>query len=140
MALTLAIALAFTLSCSDGSSPAVEKASAGKTRDGHDLVVFGTGDLDEVLFKIDTVSITDTSFLGRLFFKNLPEDKTPEPNDIINSAITKNAPYGFLYRVFEVAKEGGTVTVVTVGYANITDAVEEADIELEIPLIYGDGE
>jgi hypothetical protein len=134
--------LVFTISsCSDGNTgiePA-EKESVGKTNDGNDVVVFNRGDLDEILFKIDTVYITDSSFLGRLFFRNLPESKTPEPGDIINSTITKNAPYGFLYRVIEVTKESEGVAIVSVNYASIAEAVEEADIEFEVPLVY-DGE
>jgi len=123
------------LGCSDGNSQVVEKKSSGKTNDGRDLVVFERGELDEFLFKIDTVYITDTSFFGRLFFKNLLESKTPEPGDIIASSITKNAPYGFLYRVAEVNKEGD-ITIISVIYASIAEAVEEADIEFEIPLVY----
>jgi uncharacterized protein (TIGR02145 family) len=129
------------LSCTDrNGNEDSEKESSGKTNDGHDVVVFNRGDLDEVLFKIDTVYITDTSFLGRMFFKNLPESKTPEPGDIINSSITKAAPYGFLYRVVEVSREGGEVTIVSVNYASIAEAVEDADIEFEIPLVYDDDE
>ncbi len=48
----------FFLGCSDrnsGNGPDHEKESAGKTNDGHDVMVFGRGDLDEILFKIDTV-------------------------------------------------------------------------------------
>ncbi|MDR1830520.1 MAG: hypothetical protein LBQ76_07105, partial [Candidatus Fibromonas sp.] len=118
------IALAVVFGCSDSGggpvkSPEEEaKTSAGKTNDGHDVVVFDTGDLDEVLFKIDTVYITDTSFLGRLFFRNLPVSQTPEIGDIINSSRTKNARYGFLYRVIEVTKEEGEVTIVSVSYAS----------------------
>jgi uncharacterized protein (TIGR02145 family) len=139
-----AIALAVVFGCSDSGGGLAqeelaqeeEKDFAGKTNDGHDLLVFNPGDLDEILFKIDTVYITDTSFLGRLFFRNLPASKTPEPGDIINSSITKNTPYGFLYRVTEVAKEDEEVTIVYVSYASIAEAVEEADIEFEIPLVY----
>ncbi|MDR1830874.1 MAG: hypothetical protein LBQ76_08910, partial [Candidatus Fibromonas sp.] len=105
-------------SSSGGDAGETEKASVGKTNDGHDVVVFDRGDLDEVLFKIDTVYITDTSFLGRLFFRNLPVSKTPEIGDIINSSRTKNARYGFLYRVIEVTKEEGEVTIVSVSYAS----------------------
>ena len=119
-----------------GDAGETEKASVGKTNDGHDVLVFNTGDLDEILFKIDTVYITDTSFLGRLFFKNLPASKTPEPGDIINSSRTKNARYGFLYRVIEVTREEGEITIVSVGYASIAEAVEEADVEFTVPLVY----
>ncbi|GBU25813.1 hypothetical protein R83H12_02471 [Fibrobacteria bacterium R8-3-H12] len=126
------------LTCSDGNSGSqpAGKEAAGKTNDNHDLVVFDRGDLDEILFKIDTVYITDTSFLGRLYFRNLPENKTPEPGDIINSSITKVTPYGFLYRVVEISKESDGVTVISVGYASLAEAVEEADVEFEIPLVY----
>ena len=135
------IALAVVFGCSDSGggpvkSPEEEvKTSAGKTNDGHDVVVFDTGDLDEILFKIDTVYITDTSFLGRLFFRNLSASKTPEIGDIINSSRTKNARYGFLYRVIEVTREEGEVTIVSVSYASIAEAVEEADVEFTVPLV-----
>ncbi|MDR1830876.1 MAG: hypothetical protein LBQ76_08920 [Candidatus Fibromonas sp.] len=145
-----ALAVAVVLGCSDsggGPNPpsgneAGDKSenAAGKTNDGHDLLVFDHGILDEILFKTDTVYITDTSFLGRLYFRNLPANKTPEPGDIINSAVTKKAPYGFLYRVVEVTREEGDVTIVYVNYASIAEAVEEADIEFEIPLVYDDDE
>ena len=143
-----ALAVAVVSGCSDsggGPNPPSgnetgEKSenAAGKTNDGHDLLVFNHGILDEILFKTDTVYITDTSFLGRLYFRNLPANKTPEPGDIINSFITKNAPYGFLYRVTGVTKEDGEVTIISVSYASIAEAVEEADIEFEIPLVYDD--
>ena len=63
--------LIFALSdCSDESQLPTEKESSGKTSDGKDLVVFGRGELEEVLFKIDTIQITETSFSGRLHFRN----------------------------------------------------------------------
>jgi len=139
-----AFAVAMVLSCTDsggsnGNEPENEvKESVGLTNDGHDVVVFQRGDLDEVLFKIDTVSITDTSFLGKLYFRNLPESKIPEPGDIISSFIAKKAPYGFLYRVVEVTKEDGDVTVVSVKYASIAEAVEEAEVEFTVPIGYGE--
>ncbi len=140
MACIFALTMVFSCSESGGGSGPVEevKESVGLTDDGHDVVVFQRGDLDEVLFKIDTVSITDTSFLGRLYFRNMPANKTPVPGDIINSSITKNAPYGFLYRVVEVAKEGEDVTVVTVKYASIAEAVKEADVKFTAPLVYNE--
>jgi len=128
--------------CSD-ANPSIqtpEKEAVGKTNDGKDVVVFDRGDLDEVLFKIDTVYITDSSFLGKLYFRNLAESKIPEPGDIIASSITKIAPYGFLYRVTEVNREGEDVTVVSVIYASIAEAVEEADIEIVIPFGYSNEE
>ena len=138
-----AFAFAALFSCSESGggnskTPAEEKAenAVGKTNDGHDVVVFNPGDLEEVLFKIDTVYITDTSFSGRMFFRNLPASKTPEPGDIINSTIAKNAPSGFLYRVAEVTKESEDVTIVSVGYASIAEAVKDAEIEFTIPLVY----
>jgi uncharacterized protein (TIGR02145 family) len=138
-----AFAFAVLFSCSESGggnskTPAEEKAenAVGKTNDGHDVVVFNPGDLDEVLFKIDTVYITDTSFLGKLFFRNLPVSKTPEPGDIINSTIAKNAPSGFLYRVADVTKESEDVTIVSVGYASIAEAVKEAEIEFTVPFVY----
>ncbi|MDR1829419.1 MAG: fibrobacter succinogenes major paralogous domain-containing protein [Candidatus Fibromonas sp.] len=143
-----ALAVAVVLGCSDsGEGPNLPSGNetgdksenaAGKTNDGHDLLVFDHGILDEILFKTDTVYITDTSFLGRLYFRNLPANKTPEPGDIINSAITKKAPYGFLYRVAEVTKEEENVTIVSVGYASIAEAVKDLDIEFEVPLVYDD--
>jgi len=141
--LTLAAAISLAvIACSDGNpslqAPTPEKEVVSKTNDGKDVVVFNKGDLDEVLFKIDTVYITDSSFLGKLYFRNLAESKIPEPGDIIASSITEIAPYGFLYRVTEVAKEGENVTIVSVIYASIAEAVEEADIEINVPFVYND--
>ena len=128
--------------CSDGTpiQQTPDKEVASKTVDGNDVVVFDDGDLDEVLFKIDTVYITDSSFLGRLHFRNLAGGKIPEPGDIIASSITRIAPYGFLYRVAEVASEGENVTIVSVTYASLAEAVEEADVVVDIPLGYSDEE
>ncbi|MCL2283765.1 MAG: hypothetical protein FWC26_10675, partial [Fibromonadales bacterium] len=140
----LALAGVAIFGCSDSGGgqaeePQVEdkaKESAGLTSDGRDLLVFNREDLDEILFKIDTVQITDSSFLGRLFFRNLPASKTPEPGDIIASSITKNAPYGFLYKVKEVVMEGENITIITVSYASLAEAVKDLDIEFEVPLVY----
>jgi uncharacterized protein (TIGR02145 family) len=124
--------------CSDsGGSEAEEaKETVGLTSDGHDVLVYNKGDLEEVLFKIDTVQITDTNFIGKLFFRDLPENKIPEPGDIISSYITENAPHGFLFRVKDVATESEGVTVVSVGYASIADAIKDLDIEIVIPIAY----
>jgi uncharacterized protein (TIGR02145 family) len=40
-----------------------------------------------------------------------------------------------LYRVIEVTKEEGEVTIVSVSYASIAEAVEEADVEFTVPLV-----
>jgi len=98
---------------------------AGKTEDGHNVVVYPEGYLDNVLTRIDT---EDTSAV--LVFKDMEPEYIPSVGNIIASPPTENAPYGFLYKAQGVSTKDG-VTVVAARMATLEEAVEEADFESE---------
>ncbi|MCL2100905.1 MAG: InlB B-repeat-containing protein, partial [Fibromonadales bacterium] len=139
--LRIAVVLIFTLiyvGCSDtkGGSDEIRNRdvppnSVGKTEDGHDVLVFQEGEIDNVLFQIDTAAVSETEgFTGKLLFKNLEEEKIPRAGDIIASGQTAVAEYGFLYKVLEVSTVNG-VTAVEVRQASLEEAIEEVEFESE---------
>jgi len=101
------------------------KKSVGKTEDGHNVVVYPEGYLDNVLTRIDA---EDTSAV--LVFKDMEPEYIPSVGDIIASPPTENAPYGFLYKVQGVSTKDGS-TAVAARMATLEEAVEETDFESE---------
>jgi len=120
--------------CSDsggGGGGKEEQDTILKTNDGHEVRVFQKGNLDNILTRIDTIAITDTSFSGTLIFKNMNPDNIPRVGDIINSAETKIARYGFLYKVLGVSTKNG-VTSVVVRNASLEEAIKNVDFKGEV--------
>ena len=107
--------------------------SVGKTNDDNDVLVFQEDELDNVLFKIDTTTASDTGFVGKLLFRDLGEEKVPQVGDIIASGQTTIAEYGFLYKVRGVSTENG-VTTIEVRSASLEEAIEDVDFESETEL------
>jgi uncharacterized protein (TIGR02145 family) len=128
------IALFTTLlfSCSElpPEVPDIEKNSAGKTEDGHDVVVFQEGDLDNILIRIDTTAISEESFSGTMIFKDMPAEEIPSAGDIIASPPTEDVPNGFLYKVQGVSTTEG-ITAAVVRSASLEEAIEDASFESE---------
>ncbi|MDR3012892.1 MAG: hypothetical protein LBU70_06745 [Chitinispirillales bacterium] len=54
------------------------EGSVGRTEDGHDVLVFEEGILDNTLFQIDTTTVSDSGFVGTLLFRDLDEELIPE--------------------------------------------------------------
>ncbi|MDR3013732.1 MAG: hypothetical protein LBU70_11105 [Chitinispirillales bacterium] len=107
--------------------------SVGKTEDGHNVLVFEEGKLDEFLFRIDTISATDTSFHGKLLFRNLADEATPRVGDILAAEQAQLAEFGFLYKVLNVS-ENGDITTVEVRDASLDEAIQNAKFESETEL------
>jgi uncharacterized protein (TIGR02145 family) len=146
----LAFASMMIFSCSDpgtgtvgggtGGDAELREYSVGKTEDGHDVLVFHEGVLDDYLFDINIISESDTGCGAVLTFRNLEDSKIPRVGDIIASAETKTAPYGFLYKVLGVSTDDG-VTTVTVRCAGLEEAIEDVDFKMEVELDFDeDGE
>jgi len=117
--------------CSDSGGGKQEQDDIGKTNDGHDVRTFQEGVLDDILTRIDTTAITDTSFSGTLIFKNMNPDDIPNVGDIISSAQTKIAKYGFLYKVLGVSTKNG-ITEVVVRQASLEEAIKNVDFKGEV--------
>jgi uncharacterized protein (TIGR02145 family) len=121
--------LAF-LSCSSDDGGEKRKLSVGKTEDGKDVLVYQEGDLDGILIRIDTTSVSDTGFYGTMYFKDMKEEQIPNVGDIISSAETKGATYGFLFKALGVHTQDG-ITAVVVRDARLEEAIEDADVVSE---------
>jgi len=117
--------------CSDSGGGKQEQDDIGKTNDGHDVRIFQEGSLDNILIRIDTTAITDSSFNGTAVFKNMNPDDIPNVGDIISSAETKIAEYGFLYKVLGVSTKNG-ITEVVVRQASLEEAIKNADFKGEV--------
>jgi uncharacterized protein (TIGR02145 family) len=128
---TLASVMFFGCSSDSGNSGAEEKEkSAGKTEDGHDVLVFQEGELDNILARIDTTSMSEEGFYGTLIFKDMKPEDIPSVGDIIASPITDNAPHGFLYKVQGVSTTDG-ITAAVVRSASLEEAIENVDFQSE---------
>jgi len=132
IACILFVGMAF-FSCSDtgGGGGKEERDEIGKTDDGHEVRIFQEGALDKILIRIDTTAITDSSFNGTVVFKNMNPDDIPNVGDIISSAETENAEYGFLYKVLGVSTKDG-VTAVVVRNASLEEAIKNVDFHGEV--------
>jgi hypothetical protein len=122
-----------TSTTSTGTDVEPREKSVGKTEDGHDVLVFEEGELDEFLFRIDTISATDTSFHGKLLFRNLADEATPRVGDILAAEQALLAELGFLYKVLNVS-EDGNITTVEVRDASLDEAIQNAEFESETEL------
>ncbi|MCL2690307.1 MAG: hypothetical protein FWE57_10745 [Chitinispirillia bacterium] len=124
---------------SDKKDKPAREHSVGNTNDGHDVFVFQEGELDDLLIEMTiTADQTDDEYCAAiLLFRGLDTAKTPQVGDIIASAITKAAPYGFLYKVLEVSKKDD-VTTIKVRCASLEEAIENADFETEIEFEFDD--
>ena len=135
--------------CSDrdtdtGTGPAQKETapregSVGKTEDGHDVLVFQEGELDDFLFDMNATVTPDEDVVcaAALSFRNLDENKIPLVGDIIASAPTKSAPNGFLYKVLEVSTKGG-VTTVTARCASLEETIQEVKFEGSVELQFNE--
>jgi len=134
--LPIAILAALAMTCSslppEVPIPEDNKDSGGKTEDGHDVVVYQEGYLDNILTKVDTAT-TAEGFSKTLLFKDMKAEDIPNVGDIISSAITENAPYGFLYKVLGVSTKDG-ITTIAVRDAALEEAVENVNFESETEL------
>jgi len=117
--------------CSDSGGGKEEKDEIGKTDDGHEVRIFQEGSLDNILIRIDTTAITDSSFNGTAVFKNMNPDDIPNVGDIISSGETKLAEYGFLYKVLGVSTKNG-ITEVVVRQASLEEAIKNVDFKGEV--------
>jgi hypothetical protein len=90
---------------------------SGKTSEGKDLIVMDTPMLNSHL---KSISEDKT-----LVFNNLPAKYMPVKGDIICSAPSTLAPYGFLYKVKTVSTNCGE-TLIATDMATIAEAVENA--------------
>jgi len=125
-------------SCSDDSGNA-GGSGAGKTEDGHDVRVFQKGSLDDILVRTDTTVVTDSSFEGTVIFQNMKPEEIPSVGDVIVSGITKNAEYGFLYKVLGVSTNNG-ITAVVVRGASLEEAIDNVDFHEEIVMEFNEND
>jgi uncharacterized protein (TIGR02145 family) len=96
-------------------------------------LVFQEGELDDVLFEIIPIAVTDTSCAATMLFKNLDRSRIPQVGDIIASGETQVAEDGFLYKVLGVSTQGN-ITTVTVRCASLEEAIEDVEFESETEL------
>jgi len=118
------LTLLFSCSSLPPEVPIPEK-SVGITEDGHNVLVYPEGYLNNILTKIDTEGSSNT-----LIFKDMKPEDIPNVGDIIASPATENAPYGFLYKALGVSTKDG-ITAVAVRNATLEEAIEDADFESE---------
>jgi uncharacterized protein (TIGR02145 family) len=78
--------------------------------------------------KLESIDAEDV-----LTFSNMRNDEKPQPGDIICSAPTDNAPYGFLYRVKTLTSSSGITTITTEPVA-IEEAIEDGEVSTTIDL------
>jgi uncharacterized protein (TIGR02145 family) len=135
--LPIALIATLLISCSDlppedhgGSRSEEGKNSDGKTEDGHDVMVFQEGDLDNILIRIDTTAMSEEGFSGTVIFKDMKPEDIPNVGDIMASGTTEDIPYGFLYKVQGVSTTNG-ITAAVVKSASLEEAIEDANFESE---------
>jgi len=118
-----------------GNKPEVDKGNqkitVDKTNDGHEVLVFEEGYLDNVLIRIDTTEINDSSFSGTAIFKFARPEDIPNVGDIIASQPTTNAPNGFLLKVLGVSTVNEN-TAIEYRFASLEEAIENGDIEVDV--------
>ena len=129
-----------------GDGHAVKEGVAGKTEDGHDVVVYGGNFLDTYLSEIipppeeDDEDEADSGFMrktsafkakGQLILLPLPDDSIPKVGQVIVAGITEKTPYGFLYKVLAVFKTSSNI-LVDVRRASLDEAIKETDFKGEI--------
>jgi len=137
IALTMVIGFSIT-TCDNGSTGGNNNngnnngsvGARGKTSTGTELIRIGTAAVDSKLKKI--------SADRTMVFDNLEAEEMPVAGDIICSAPSKAAPYGFLYKVKKVATNDGE-TVVTTEMASVEEAVENADATQSFDLRLAEG-
>jgi hypothetical protein len=87
---------------------------------------------------LDTTTVSTTldsisDFNGTMYFTGLSSASALETGDIICSAPTDVAPYGFLYKITEI-RENGNHTVIETTDASLEDAIENTDFSTSINL------
>jgi len=144
-----AMAAAFCVGCGGdkGTNPGssdpgteIKGGRVGKTDDGHDVLVFPQGELDNVLLEFNITDQPDSGYTGHtgtLVFSNLDSDKIPVVGDILASEPTPNAENGFLVKILDVSTDGG-ITTAAFRNASLTEAIENVDFKSETVLEFDD--